>query len=441
MTAAPNSPRLRIALDGFNFAMPKGTGVANYGFSLARMLKQMGHDVEGIFGLDVGRDPALRETMLYDAIGRERMEHRKQRRARSRKEKLRALIGVNMREVPVSHLIETNELSERVPSFDRIWSAAHLFEAAHWHFKYFGKFLRVSIDNPPDIVHWTYPIPIYLVGSKNLYTIHDIVPLKMPYFTLDDKSYYYNLINGCIKYGDAICTVSDRSKIDISDMFDVSNIIFENTFQSSPAPKSLSDLGESEDFNIIDKLFSLKPQDYFLFFGAVDPKKNLARIVEAYTISRAQSPLVLVTARDWGMSGSANSGGRLELHGHVIEDSRIKQLDYLPRTLLFRLIRNAKAVLLPSLYEGFGLPALEAIQVGTPVIGSITGSLPEIIGDAGLLVDPYKIDQITSAIEKIDQDTQLRGQLKAAGPLQASKFSDHNYQSKLNALYAATLKL
>ncbi|OAH38146.1 glycosyl transferase family 1 [Sphingobium yanoikuyae] len=430
---------LRIALDGFNFSMPKGTGVANYGFTLASMLRQMGHEVEGIFGIDVGRDPAIRETMLYDAMGREKVEHRKQRRARVRQEKMRSLLGVRMHEVPVSTLTEKTSLAERVPVFDKMWSGAHLFEAAQWHFRYFGKFLKISVDNPPDIMHWTYPIPVSMKGAKNIYTIHDIVPLKMPYTTLDDKNFYFKLVRECMRSADAICTVSETSRNDIIDRFLVNEAAVINTFQSSPVPPMLADADSAEDAHMIRQLFSLEPQDYFLFFGAVDPKKNLARVVEAYAISNARSPLVLVTARNWGMSGSANSGGQLELHGHIVSDDRIKQLDYLPRTLLFRLIRNAKAVLLPSLYEGFGLPALEAIQVGTPVVGSTTGSLPEVIGDAGLLVDPYNVQDIRAAIEKIDADAALRANLKAAGVIQARKFSDQPYQARLQALYASVL--
>ncbi|WP_240700579.1 glycosyltransferase family 1 protein [Sphingobium sp. MP9-4] len=430
---------LRIALDGFNFAMPKGTGVANYGFTLASMLRQMGHEVEGIFGIDVGRDPAIRETMLYDAIGREKVEHRKQRHARVRREKMRSLLGVRMHEVEVSNRTEKTSLAERVPVFDKVWSGAHLFEAARWHFQYFGRFLKISVDNPPDIVHWTYPIPVSMKGAKNIYTIHDLVPLKMPYTTLDDKNFYFKLVQECVRSADAICTVSETSRNDIVHRFPVNEAAVINTFQSSPVPPMLADASSIEDAHMIRQLFSLEPQDYFLFFGAVDPKKNLARIVEAYAISNAQSPLVLVTARNWGMSGSANSGGQLELHGHIVSDDRIRQLDYLPRPLLFRLIRNAKAVLLPSLYEGFGLPALEAIQVGTPVVGSTTGSLPEVIGDAGLLVDPYDVQDIRAAIEKIDADTALRANLKAAGVIQARKFSDQPYQARLQALYASVL--
>ncbi|WP_234781636.1 glycosyltransferase family 4 protein [Sphingobium yanoikuyae] len=413
--------------------------MANYGFTLASMLRQMGHEVEGIFGIDVGRDPAIRETMLYDAMGREKVEHRKQRRARVRQEKMRSLLGVRMHEVPVSTLTEKTSLAERVPVFDKMWSGAHLFEAAQWHFRYFGKFLKISVDNPPDIMHWTYPIPVSMKGAKNIYTIHDIVPLKMPYTTLDDKNFYFKLVRECMRSADAICTVSETSRNDIIDRFLVNEAAVINTFQSSPVPPMLADADSAEDAHMIRQLFSLEPQDYFLFFGAVDPKKNLARVVEAYAISNARSPLVLVTARNWGMSGSANSGGQLELHGHIVSDDRIKQLDYLPRTLLFRLIRNAKAVLLPSLYEGFGLPALEAIQVGTPVVGSTTGSLPEVIGDAGLLVDPYNVQDIRAAIEKIDADAALRANLKAAGVIQARKFSDQPYQARLQALYASVL--
>jgi glycosyltransferase involved in cell wall biosynthesis len=120
----------------------------------------------------------------------------------------------------------------------------------------------------------------------------------------------------------------------------------------------------------------------------------------------------------------------------LTSNNRIIQLDYLPRPLLFRLIRGARAVLFPSLYEGFGLPALEAIQLGTPVIGSTASSLPEVIGEAGLLVDPYDIGAIAGAIRALDSDNDLCDRLGRAGIEQARRFDEERYSSRLAALYA-----
>ncbi|WP_397587148.1 glycosyltransferase family 4 protein [Sphingobium fuliginis] len=434
---SPASNQLRIGLDGYNFAMPKGTGVATYGFTLARILKQMGHSVEGVFGLDVGKTIEMRETILYDLIGRERHETRKQARRRVRREKFRALMPTRLLEVPVTNQVSKQSLSDKIPYFDRIWSSSSLYEIANWHFRYFKTFLTIELPEPLDIMHWTYPIPVRIKGAKNIYTVHDLVPLRMPYTTLDDKNFYYRLIQDCVTNGDGICTVSETSLNDIINRFPNAKGKIFNTYQSSPIPEELLHSSPGIDEKIIFEMYSLSKNGYFLFFGALDPKKNIARIIEAYLASKATSPLVLVSARNWGMAGAANSESGITIYGRTISSNRIIQLDYMPRALLFRLIRNAKAVLMPSLFEGFGLPALEAIQLGTPVIASTTGSLPEVVGNAGLLVDPYDVEDIRAAIERLDSDASLRDKLIMAGPAQAAEFSDDRYKERLEKLYSA----
>jgi glycosyltransferase involved in cell wall biosynthesis len=104
---------------------------------------------------------------------------------------------------------------------------------------------------------------------------------------------------------------------------------------------------------------------------------------------------------------------------------------------LVTLIRGARAVVFPSLYEGFGLPVLEAMVLGTPVVTSRESSLPEIAGDAALLVDPYNADDIARAITVIVNDADLRAELSRRGRVQAAKFSVDRYRERVRALCAA----
>jgi glycosyltransferase involved in cell wall biosynthesis len=104
---------------------------------------------------------------------------------------------------------------------------------------------------------------------------------------------------------------------------------------------------------------------------------------------------------------------------------------------LVTLIRGARAVLFPSLYEGFGLPVLEAMVLGTPVVTSRESSLPEVAGEAALLVDPYDADDIESAITAIVNDRDLRTELSRRGRTQAAKFSVDRYRERVQALYGS----
>ncbi len=110
-------------------------------------------------------------------------------------------------------------------------------------------------------------------------------------------------------------------------------------------------------------------------------------------------------------------------------------LDYVTVRLLVDLIRGARALVFPSLYEGFGLPVLEAMQLGTPVVTSRTSSLPEIAGEAALYVNPYDIVDIAKAIKTIAADRDLRAELSRRGRQQAALFSVERYRERVADLY------
>src|SRR5262249_7268887 len=112
-----------------------------------------------------------------------------------------------------------------------------------------------------------------------------------------------------------------------------------------------------------------------------------------------------------------------------------RQLPYVPFELLVALIRGARALLFPSLYEGFGLPVLEAMMLGTPVMTSNVTSLPEVTGDAAILVNPLDVEDMTRAICKLDSDADLRADLATRGPKRAELFSPENYRERVAALY------
>ena len=130
------------------------------------------------------------------------------------------------------------------------------------------------------------------------------------------------------------------------------------------------------------------------------------------------------------------------LHTRVLlgNETRVKKkihmLEYAPFNLLVSLIRGAKATLFPSLYEGFGLPVLESMLLGTPVLSSNTSSIPEIAGDAALLVDPYDTRAIAEGIRDLDSNAQLRAEFVAKGRKQAEVHSEEKHKQRLEALYA-----
>jgi glycosyltransferase involved in cell wall biosynthesis len=211
------------------------------------------------------------------------------------------------------------------------------------------------------------------------------------------------------------------------------------TYQAVEAPHGVMAMPDPELASQIEGGLGLDWKGYFLFFGAIEPKKNLARLVEAYLASGVESPLVIVGGKAWLEEDELSllipqlAGGKPG--DGAARGNRIRHFDFVPFSLLARLIRGARAVLAPFLYEGFGLPVLETMLMGTPVLASTTGSLPEVAGDAALLVDPYDVDAIRGAIRALDADADLRADLAARGLIQAQRFNEAAYGARLTALY------
>lgn len=437
--------RLTIGIDGYNLAIPNGTGVATYGLTLAATLKAAGHGIEGVFGIDVGHDPALREVLFFDHFAHGEPAVKTDKRIlRDRRRLFResAWPWQTRRavEVPLTARVERAAFAGRLPDFDRIVSSARLFQIAHRHFHVYKRFIRLRMENLPPIMHWTYPVPIELAGARNVYTLHDLVPLRLPYTTLDAKQGYRDLVGACVARAAHICTVSEASRADILAEFEIDPARVTNTYQASPLPADLPD--PAEDAAAIEGLFGLRHRGYFLYFGAIEPKKNLGRLIEAHLSTQSDTPLVLVGGRGW------RSEAELRLLPGTIEPERahdrrvaerVIRLDHLARPLLLRLIRAARAVVFPSICEGFGLPVLEAMQLGTPVLTARAGALREVAGAAALLIDPYDVGAIAAGLRALDGDADLRARLAGEGLVQAGLFSAERYRRRIEAMYAGVL--
>lgn len=425
----------RIGLDGYNLALPSGTGVATYGRNLAAVVRDLGHPLDLLFGLNIPRKVRsdLRETLFFGKLGDPALQRMTWRRAVRRATVLP--FAYEMIEIPIGGRVITREVQERLPIFDRLFNLSEIFEICARHFRRYGRFMTLRMDCPPAVMHWTYPLPIKLAGAKNIYTIHDLVPLRLPFASLEDKRYYDTLVRACANEAAHIVTVSDASRNDILSLLDVDPSRVTNTGQSSVMPEGRDLDGLPDRLN---RLFDLEYQRYLLFFGAIEPKKNVGRLIQAYLEADVETPLVLVGPEAW----QADRELRLLKNAHGISlpaVHRIRRIEYLPRPLLADVVRGAKALLFPSLYEGFGLPALEAMSVGVPVVASRTGSLPEIVGDAGLLVDPYDIDALVRAIRRIERDDAFRAKLAEEGPRQAEHFSFDRFRAAMNLVYQSVL--
>jgi len=449
-SALPASPP-RVFLDGLNLALAEGTGVATYARNLSLALGRLGYRVGVLYGTRAApsRDPQLREIAFFD--------QRKGRPdpdwvwfLRHLRRTLTAPRGDRAAAIPVTGSVVTTALRDRLPACDEVHNAQDVFRYAIPHFDVFGKTRAVRVGPAPALMHWTYPMALRVPGARNIVTIHDLVPLRLPFTTLDNKRRHLRLVRALARQADHVVTVSEASRRDIVDLLGVPEDRVTNTYQAVTVPAALATAPLPAVQAEIAGAFGLEPGGFFLFVGAIEPKKNVARMLSAYLASGVAGPLVLVGKRAWQAEEElAQLFPALEtqVHDHLryaLRDGpmlrprqRVLRLDHVPYRTLIGLMRCAKALLFPSLYEGFGLPALEAMLLGTPVITANTASMPEVVGDAAIQVDPYDVGALAAAIRAVDADATLRARLAAAGPVQAARFSPDAYAARLGALYGA----
>jgi len=423
---------MRIMIDGMNLALEQGTGVATYSKNLSYCLRRKGHDVTALYGkpMRAYEDELLREAMFFDIY-----PDRRSRTEETILDFICAFLPGTAAKIPTTDKVLKNHIENTLPDVDKYLNFNRLFKISEMRTWMHRGVMNIKLPEPVDIAHWTYPLPIRIEGAKNIYTLHDLVPLKLPYTTMDSKSAYYRTLQNLAKTADHFVTVSETSKNDIIEILGADESFVTNTYQSVRIPQSmLDDSLEQVQINLdaMNVGADLGPGGFYLFVGAIEPKKNLKRVVEAYLQSGCKLPFIVVGRQAWQYK---------EVMSLIERSNDIFYLDYLPFNQLVTLIRAARGVFFPSLYEGFGLPVLEAFICGAPVVTADASSTREIAGDAAMLVDPYDIRQIRDAFRKLEEkdNDQMRFEMTERGRAQAKRFTEDVIANNLDAMYQRVL--
>ena len=271
-----------------------------------------------------------------------------------------------------------------------------------------------------------------LVRCKSVVTIHDCIHLMFPQYLPNRLAYSYarTSIRLAARRATRILTVSESSKRDIlrfvdtePDKIDVIHNAYDDRFAIDP---------REEDVVRVRERFQLE-SEFVLYAGNVKPHKNLERLIEAFHLVRKRGldhlKLVMI-----GDEISKYTALRRAVHQHQLH-KYVRFLGYLPEVTLAVMYRLAGVFVFPSLYEGFGLPPLEAMASGTPVVTSNVSSLPEVAGDAAVLVDPYDPRSIADGIYRVLSDERLRRDLRRKGVARAGMFSWEQSVRRVRAIY------
>jgi glycosyltransferase involved in cell wall biosynthesis len=256
---------------------------------------------------------------------------------------------------------------------------------------------------------------------KRIVTIFDLSFLHFPQMFL--KKDLWQLTNGTrfsVENANHIITISNFSKKDIIKNYNIRKNKITVAYPGYDK-KDFKVNNEKTKINSVQKKYGIN-NNYIIYIGTVQPRKNLIRLIEA--VSRIKDLNLVIVGK---IKGEGKEGWlykeTLETPKSLDIEDRIKFLGFVPKEELPLLISGAKAFVMPSLWEGFGIPVLEAMVCGTPVIVSNVSSLPEIVGKAGLLIDPYSVDQIEQAIRVLVTDKKIHQKYAKLGLLRAKKFS------------------
>ena len=280
----------------------------------------------------------------------------------------------------------------------------------------------------------TGTVPLAFCSSKRVTTIHDAIPYIYPEMSTTMERLVYNVwLPIAVKQIDAVITNSQHSKSDLMKHLKLTGS--KVTVTQLAADSKFKILAEEEYAPILERAGVERP--YILFVGSVEPRKNVLRLLEAYHKVLKWSrrwQLVIVGGRNyWKTSRVAQKVEQLELQGQV------KFTGFIPDKDLPAIYNGADLFCLPSLYEGFGLPVLEAMACGVPVITSNSSSLPEVAGEAAILIDPYNVDEIASAMERILKDPVLAQELRQRGLARAAQFTWEKTARETIAVYEKVL--
>ena len=282
-----------------------------------------------------------------------------------------------------------------------------------------------SFTGSLDIYHGTNCFSAPTRNARRVVTVHDLTPILFPQWHTREVQGYAAELRRTIHQQDLIIADSEATRQDLESYLGV----HQSRIRVIPlaAASHFQPVSEMAIVEVLARHAIRRP--YVLHTGTLEPRKNLVRLLEAFARATQDHDLVLVGTKGWLSTDIHETINRLQI------TNRVRITGYVPSSDLPAIYAGASAFCYPSRYEGFGLPPLEAMACGAPVITSAISSLPEVVGDAALLIDPFEIDSIQEALQRLLGDEQLRRSLRQQGFERAQQFSWERTARETVAVY------
>lgn len=292
---------------------------------------------------------------------------------------------------------------------------------------------RLHVLHAPDFI-----VPARWTGAR-VVTIHDLAFLHYPELLDADARRYYGQVQASVQQADAIIAISESTRRDITHFLGIPPQNIDVVYLAA-APQFTPQVIAPDETRLVGTTWLVgKPQPlragtFILFVSTLEPRKNLPVVLRALSICRARRPgvpyrLVIVGSRGWNDTHIFAMVSELKLADMVLFPGQVSQED------LCWLYNACRFYVNPSLYEGFGLPVVEALACGTPTLAAATSSIPEVTGDAAYLLPPHDVAAWAEAIDLLWHDEQVRQILAKRGPIRAARFSWRRVARETLAIY------
>jgi glycosyltransferase involved in cell wall biosynthesis len=273
-----------------------------------------------------------------------------------------------------------------------------------------------------DLAHVPYFASPLFSAVPTVVTVHDLIPLILPAYRGSPLvRLYTRLVAAAARKAEAIITVSQASRQDIMRYLHIPPERVHVTYEA--AGEAFQPVKNEDQRTAIRQKYAL-PERYLLYLGGFDQRKNLSALLRAFAllVNRQQRPRLVIAGQVPARESPMFPDPRRLVRELGVEE-RVIFTGWVPEEDKPPLYSGATAFVFPSLYEGFGLPAAEALACGTPVIASNRSSLPEVVGEGGILVEPTDAEALAEAMKVLLVDDALRAELRQSALVQAAKFS------------------
>jgi glycosyltransferase involved in cell wall biosynthesis len=331
-----------------------------------------------------------------------------------------ALFSNARRAVPADVPPESADVTHRFSRYpNRLFNASLAF---------FGRPKVETLTGDVDCV-WLPNLNFVATDKPLAVTVHDLSFIRHPRFFSAKQRLWHRLVDAgrTLRRADAVVAVSAHTKADVIETFGIPAERIHVAHPAADARFRHQSPGEIAHVRAMHRL----PERFFLYLGALEPRKNIVGIIDAFDRLSGDEELVIAGGGGW------LNGDIFRRAAASPRAAKIRFLGYVDEADKPGLYAASLALVYPSFYEGFGMPPLEAMAVGTPVIASHVTSLGEVVGDAGLLVDPYVVGEIAAAMSALASEPELASTLRKRGFARAKRFTWDESAARLERIFTS----